>query len=318
MKSELFSKVVAHSVSEETGIEIATFHMHLPRCLLAELNTHRVFSRNSRSSRAVPIPKMIEEVKTKPYIPWHWGKNQKGMQATEECNERVVFLHTTQYPDKDDNLLTSFSREEAWLVARDNAVAAAEGFMEAGYHKQIVNRLLEPFMWVDSLVTSTDWANFNALRDHKDAEPHFHDLAALTIEAYTKSKPQSLSWNEYHLPYITEEDKLIVMVRHNDDMEDAIETLKMLSAARCARISYAPFDGSNSIEAELERASKLLTFPVHASPFEHQARPDYIDGNDKWGNKEYWGNFFGWIQNRREIPNHDIKDTFKEQFEYID
>ena len=319
-KNEMFAKVVAHSKAKETGIEIVTVHLHYPRCIHSEIMTHRVFSRNARSSRAVPIAKMIDEIKNKPFIPWHFGKNQKGMQATEECTTLVDIQKPAVYDDYDlgptfTDWVDSMTREDAWLLARDKAVEVAEAFMEAGYHKQIVNRLLEPFMWIDTLVTSTDWANFYALRDHNDAEPHFHDLAVLTKEAIKNSKPNIIDWEEYHLPYITKEDKENILIKTDNDWENTLEIMKNVSAARCARISYTPFDGVASIDAELERASKLLGIPSHSSPFEHQARPDWFDGNDKWAHRNQWGNFYGWIQHRHEIRDHDVKDKFKDQFQ---
>jgi hypothetical protein len=302
--SDPFVKVVKFSVSDR-GIPLITVHMRYWRAIHAEIMTHRVFSRNARSSRAVPIQKIINEVKYDPFVPRHWGANQRGMQAGEECNASVIL------PSIIDNEPVSFSRENAWCEASTHAVLMAEGFKAAGYHKQIVNRLLEPYMWIDTLVTSTDWANFFALRDHRAAEPHFRDLAQLTKEAIMAARGdrQLLEPGEWHLPYV-------------DDSEYdlyKIETLRKISAARCARISYAPFDGNASVEAELDRYDKLVNdWPVHASPVEHQATPDvYVDGYQgpygEWRlggylNKSQHRNFRGWRPFRSMIPGETVWD----------
>ena len=305
--SDPFAKIIAHSISPQ-GIPLVTVHLRYWRGIHSEIMTHRAFSRNARSSRAVPIKTLIDEVRNDPFIPRHWGKNQKGMQAAEEHDE-IVLLRSMEWL-KGCETQMSCSRKEAWLVARDRAVEAAEGFMNAGYHKQLVNRLLEPFIWIDTLVTATDWANFFALRDHPDAEPHIRDLARLVKEAIEASSPQPLEPGQWHLPYISRSEL--------DDWSvsqpvNAIETARQVSAARCARISYAPFDGNPSLQAELERFGKLiLNQPVHASPVEHQATPDWlIEENSalRWANFKEHRNLRGWRQFRAMIANETVADT---------
>src|SRR6056297_1610118 len=177
---------------------IYTIRLRYPRPIHGEIMTHRVFSRNARSSRAVPVKTMLNEVRNMPYVPWHWGKNQKGMQASEECNAKVF----TSYPF--DLFL---SRENAWLRAAAFAADTAEAFMNAGYHKQNPNRLLEPFSWIDTLITSTEWDNFFWLRQHEHAEPHLQDLTNLVVKAIDNADVQNLEPTEWHLPYITTEDR---------------------------------------------------------------------------------------------------------------
>ncbi|MCA9368311.1 thymidylate synthase [Candidatus Kaiserbacteria bacterium] len=293
---------------------IYTIRMRYPRPIHGEIMTHRVFGRNARSSRAVPVKTMLNEVRTIPYVPWHWGKNQKGMQASEECNELIELVdEITQELDYQTVRMTN---EEAWLHARTEVANVAEAFMEAGYHKQNPNRLLEPFSWIDTLITATQWDNFLWLRQHHAAEPHLQDLANLVAEAISEADVQNLTEDEWHLPYITEEEK----VTHNSDI------LLKLSAARCARISYKPFNGDGSISAELERADLLMKDErVHASPFEHQARPDVMKEEmfvyqplietessrvgfsrtkmKTWNYPHLHGNLTGWIQHRKLIPN---------------
>jgi hypothetical protein len=307
--SDPFVKVIAHSLSPD-NIPLITIHARYWRAIHAEVMTHRVFSRNARSSRAVPTTKMLDEILNDPFIPRHWGKNQKGMQADEECNSPVILNH---YIDEDFTPIES-TKEEAWLIARDSALHVASAFGDAGYHKQVVNRLVEPFMWIDTLITSTQWNNFFMLRDHKDAEPHMRDLAVLAKEAINASTPRQVGHYNWHIPYVSNEELVSFVGEGPGDSEiyDGYEIACMVSAARCARISYAPFDGNSSIEKELERY-KLLTNsnPIHASPVEHQATPDYFDDKYKqWTHPEEHRNFHGWRQFRAQIPNETSFDSF--------
>ncbi len=311
-----------NAAGDDQGPPVYTIRMRYPRPIHGEIMTHRVFSRNARSSRAVPVKTMLNEVRTMPFIPWHWGKNQKGMQASEECNEFIPIEG-----------LDSLSREEAWAWMAEYSADTAEAFMEAGYHKQIVNRLLEPFSWIDTLITSTEWNNFLWLRDHKDAEPHLQDLARLVKQAIDNADVQILEPGEWHLPYITETDRHMLLVdsgrlageryTSTSGVDDHNDWLRRVSAARCARISYKPFDGDASYEKELERYNMLVTSDrVHASPLEHQATPDTKSfasvqyemkpnqiGHQDWVRNEVWdnphlhGNLEGWIQARKLVPN---------------
>lgn len=318
-KEQMFAKVVLASKPSNGAPPIITIHARYPRIIHSELMTHRVFSRNARSSRAVPVKTMLEEVRNAPFIPWHWGKNQKGMQAGEEWNG-LISAPTFSGGCED------LTREEAWLRARDWAVTIADGYADAGYHKQIANRLLEPFMFIDTLITSTSWANFMHLRDHKDAEPHIRDLAILVKAAIADADYRGLKPGQWHLPYITGEDREIVRERvgsREGSTEKFWALLQKLSVARCARISYAPFDGDASIERELERYELLVgSDPLHASPAEHQATPDSHserelmmakyggwEPND-WQNPHLAGNLGpGWIQYRKTLPGEYVADA---------
>ncbi len=296
---------------------IYTVRMRYPRIIHAEIMTHRVFSRNARSSRAVPVKTMLEEIRNKPFVPWHWGKNQKGMQAGEEHD------HSVSVPDVADighglefvnNCLT---REEAWLWARDRAVEAAQAFDAAGYHKQVVNRLIEPFSWIDTLITSTHWTNFLWLRDHEAAEPHLRDLARLVQASITKVQQENsfriLGKNEWHLPYIDRSD-MEEAARRFVAYDQQNEFLCMISAARCARISYKPFDGDATYERELERYQSLVASDrVHASPMEHQATPDaWFPAFERYLNPGLHGNLSGYIQFRKTIPNEARMENIEE------
>ena len=299
---------------------IYTIRLRYPRIIHGEIMTHRVFSRNARSSRAVPVKTMLLETTTIPFVPWHWGKNQGGMQAGEECDE-LVLLKTWLEDDATGEWYTdliSHSREEAWLAARDKAVEVAEALMNAHYHKQIPNRLLEPFSWIDTLITATDWANFLHLRDHKDAEPHLQDLARLVKQAIEEAEVQVLQEGEWHMPYVSDADRHHMIVDSGrlageryeavTGTDDHTQWLIRLSASRNARISYAPFDGDPSYEREFERYNQLVTSErVHASPLEHIAKVDKIDV-DEYDNVFIWnanlsGNLApGWVQFRKTVP----------------
>ena len=285
--SEMFAKVILAS-EHPNGTPLYSVHMRYPRPIHGEVMTHREFSRNARSSRAVPVKTMLEEVWTKPYIPWHWLKNQKGMQGTVPLTEGEI--------------------EEAvaiWLEARDEAVFAVERLFNPdglNIHKQNPNRLLEPFSWIDTLVTTTSFSNFLWLREHTDAEPHLQDLAHMVAEAIQAAPRTRLAPGMWHLPYITDDERRDAYHGPSQTPEDGL--LRMLSAARCARISYTPFDGDPSVQREIERYNQLVTSErVHASPLEHQATPDTLwEKAPGWKHPELHGNLPGWVQARKLVP----------------
>lgn len=307
----MFAKVVLASQSALTpALPLITMHLHYPDIIHGEVMTHRVFSRNARSMRAVPVKKMAQEVIEDPFMPWHWGKNQRGMQASEECNELVAVRNFALDHDEENSSGRKHdlvSREEAWLDEARHAAEKALAYDAAGYHKQVANRIIAPYTWKHTLITSTSWANFLYLRDHEDAEPHFHDLAVMVREALRTARFWKLSPGEWHLPYVTLE----------EIKNFPLEVCQKLSVARSARISYAPFDGDASIEREIERYEHLVgSQPLHASPTEHQATPDtgapMAFEPNKWiyDNAHMSGNFApGWIQFRKTLPGEYIEDV---------
>lgn len=298
------AKIIADSVSPQ-GHRLTTMELRYPRFIHSEFMTHRVFSRNASSSRAIPVERMIQDVIDDTAMPIHWGKNQPGMQAKEEHHALVAGEGVTGY-DHFDNVFDGVSRETAWLKARDVAVQHARAFTKAGYHKQIVNRLLEPFMHINVVVTATDWDNFFTLRLHPDAQPEIHELARCMKKAMDESCPKMLHSGEWYLPYTSEEDVQRLLGAYKDFPDVAtLRDLKVLSVARCASVSYKTVDGK---PMTMERAQsiydKLVKADVfHASPFEHQATPDesYIspNGTRLWDNPGLQGNFLGWVQNRK-------------------
>lgn len=257
-------------------------------------------SRNASSSRAIPVNKMIQSIIDDTAKPIHWGKNQSGMQAREEHDARIniqpiLNIQHEYYVEK----------EVAWEIARNLAIKMAVQFSEAGYHKQIVNRLLEPFMHINVVCTATELSNFFALRIHPDAQPEIQLLARKMKKALDESKPVLIPKGHWHLPYITEED-LEKYYNHNTETFD-YENLIKISVARCARVSYLTTEMKKpSFEEDLALYDRLICHdPIHASPAEHQATPDiYIHEWSKiWKTPSQHGNFVGWIQYRKTLPN---------------
>jgi len=261
------AKVIADSRSPN-GDRITTMEIELHRFVLAEFNTHRMFSRNFQSSRAVPVKKLLEQVKTNPAMPVHWGTNQAGMQAKGELG----------FPNKGHC-------EMNWRAAAREMVSRVESMQAAGLHKQVANRLLEPFMWTKGVVTGSKAAydNFFSLRCHEAAQPEIQALAYLMRDVYDDSCPKLLEYGQWHLPYVnsckdfggdtfyTTSDEEIIEYDEVLSTEDAIK----VSASCCAQVSYRTLDDS------LDKAKRIYDLlnlpedgqwkdsPPHFSPTEH-------------------------------------------------
>lgn len=266
------ARVLADSIGPN-GVRLTSLEVTLPRIVLAELLTHRVFSRNSASSRAIPVERMIQKVLTDPFIPETWGANQKGMQAERNVDEGRA--------------------QEArlrWLVARDHAVTEATKLLSLGIHKQLANRLLEPFLWTTVLITATEWDNFFALRRHSDAQPEIQRVAGVMMEAREGSRPERKLEGEWHRP-LSEDMEDLKFDGYTDDQ------INRIIVGRCARVSYNTHDGKKDPKADLALANRLLE-SGHMSPFEHVARASLDMG--------WFGNFYGWNQLRKDIPSEDV------------
>lgn len=296
------AKVLADSISEASH-RISTLEVTFPRFVLAEFNTHRVFSRNSASSRAIPIEKQLERIKQDPFIPVYWGENQRGMQALREAG-----------------ITTRVKSEREWLIARDMQVERVEKLLSFNLHKQIPNRLLEPFMWHTVVVTSTEWSNFYALRANPDAQPEIQVAAELMLEEYEASQPQLIGDGQWHTPLIQPDE----LQWATDNPEGAVR----VSSARSARTSYLTHSNVRDISADLELYERLGD-GGHMSPFEHVARPLSVD---EWHMRKaaanaavrsvrrkistvaphvleqlkesllFDGNFRGWHAHRKDLP----------------
>jgi thymidylate synthase ThyX len=220
------------------------------RFVLAEFNTHRAFSRNSASSRAIPVHKQIERVRNDPAIPLTWPAEQKGMQGGDEI-EKVTQARLN------------------WLEARKDAIAAAEDMVKLGVHKSIVNRLLEPYMHHTVVVTSVEWSNFFNQRCSPLAQPEIRAAAEAMRDALKNSIPVELQHLTFHKPYLDNE-----TIDHVFEKESNPESiLCKVSAARCARVSYLTQDGKRDYEEDLTLYERLVTArPAHWSPLEHVCR----------------------------------------------
>jgi thymidylate synthase ThyX len=183
-KTNIQAKIILDSISPDRE-RITTFELEFPRFILSEFNTHRMLSRNTASSRAIPTSKMLELIKDNPALPISWGKNQPGMQASEELGTQ----------DQDRALHT-------WLRARDSACLHTGILAELGVHKQLANRLVEPFQMVKTVCTATCWENFWSLRDHELAQPEFRELAHQMHQLYLNNQPTPVGYYSWHLPYV--------------------------------------------------------------------------------------------------------------------
>lgn len=292
------AKIIKDSVNPN-ATRITTFELEYPRFIHAEVMTHRQFSRNSASSRAIPISKVTEQVINSMATPIHWGKNQAGMQAKEELEgeDRYEVMNL-------------------WYSAGFAAANTAMDMHKLGAHKQIANRILEPFQTMKVIVTATEFANFFWLRDHPDAQPEIKELAIRMKEAIDNSTPDILDYGMWHVPYIRSE----VINGHQrffDDEDNEITTEQAIrvSCSCCAQVSYRKLDTT------IEKAEKIYDLlvnsePVHASAFEHVAMTIDIDCATNWEDgvthvdKDgyFWsGNFRDWIQYRQLIPNNAKK-----------
>lgn len=267
--------VIEDSVSQ-AGKRLTTLQLLYPRFIHAEFMTHRVFSRNASSSRAIPVARSIDYVRTNPAMPVYWGKNKPGMQASEELTgSDKVLAH------------------EAWLAASRQACNFASMMNDLGMHKQLVNRVLEPFSHIAVIVTATEWDNFFELRCHPAAQPEMQLLANRMKAAMDHSAPILLLGGQWHLPYILDDERKTL----------PLTDLKRVSAARCCRVSYRKHDGTlATVEEDIKLCGELASArPIHASPFEHQATPDAMKNDLEWSSPHLHGNFVGWVQHRKLI-----------------
>lgn len=271
--SQPSARVLLDSISDDE-FRLTTMEVTCHRFVLAEFNTHRKFSRNSASSRAIPLHKQIEKVKNDPAIPLVWASEQKGMSGGE--------------PLDDDQAARA---EAMWLSARDSAAFRAQEMSYLGVHKSLCNRLLEPFMWHTIIVSSTEWENFFVQRCSSLAQPEIRVAAEEMRDALNASTPKlTLDW---HMPLIREADWGDVSRLFNVSLrEDIVPIMTKISAARCARVSYLTHEGVRDVEQDVDRYNRLVAAqPPHASPLEHVATPGF--------NKP--GNFDGWQQLRHIV-----------------
>lgn len=298
------ASVVAHS-RVHGAPDLITLQCRYPRFVHAESKTHRIMniddafyeflqeislmddenlSRNASSSRALPTQKLIMSAIEDPAMPVAWHYNEPGMQGTTLMSEE-----------------DASEARALWLEARDHAVTVARRMLALKPHKQVINRLLEPFTHITVVVTATEWSNFFALRRHPDADPTMRALAEAMWDAIQASTPtEDGNW---HLPYLQQSDwnwawQQTLEGKSGEDGSQ-FHALAMISAARCARVSYLNHDGTApDIDKDLALAKRLLE-SGHMSPFEHQGQAAEPAGAGGWHYEHLQGNFVGWNQFRK-------------------
>lgn len=297
------------------GVPIYTLRLRYWRAIHAETLTHRSHNRCSASSRAIPVKKMLDMVRNDTAGPIHWGKNESGMQASEENNELVqipehlngAFMVWAQ--STGNNELTTLcqtglvggamgfraQREHAWKFSAWLAASMSEAFSSAGYHKQITNRLTEPFQYITVILTATEWDNYFKLRCHKDAMPEFRELAEKIREEIRICRPQELERGDWHLPFVMPEEHFY-----------PLEVKLKLSSARCGSASYKTVEGFDMTLNDAERIFQRFMGGdvLHASPTEHQAQVGH-----PWNDKDFLSPLrLPWRQYRKFIE-HNIPIT---------
>lgn len=290
-------RVLADSIAEN-GRRVTTMEWTYPRAIHSEIMTHGKLSRNAASSRAIPVEAMIQRILDDPWIPKYIGRNQKGMQAGAELNENEKEL-----------------ARGIWLDARDSAISHARHLNSMRVHKQVTNRLLEPWLHITIIVTAVEYNNVWALRCHEAAEPHFQELSVMAREAREASTPVVLLPGEWHVPLINidEEDRRVLDAYVKDVVFEpealcdpvfgwAIPKLVPVSVGRCARVSYLTHDGKRDPLKDVQLHDDLLgNVPMHASPAEHCAMALGPDA----GNERH-GKLVGWFPYRMMLPNEHV------------
>lgn len=285
------ARILKDSISS-SGVRLTTFEVVMPRIVTAEFNTHRMLSRNSASSRAIPVEKRIAAVEADPFVPEAFGKNKGGMQATEDLDSEE-----------------SERAKEAWMEACRDAVSSARKLAQLGVHKQLANRVIEPYCWHTIICSGTEWENYFALRCHPDAQPEIKKASEMMQRAYEASTPTILRADQWHLPI-------------TDDLEElvkagfTIDDIKRISIGRCARVSFLTHDGKRDPVADVTLCNRLKE-SGHMSPFEHVARPMVGSDIESFGPSGFVGNFRGWVQVRKEIPYEDNYALAKQHAEKL-
>lgn len=313
------AKIICDSIAEHSP-RLTTFQLRYPKFIHGEFMTHRMFSRNASSSRAIPVAKNIREVKSDILraAPEFWGCEQKGMQSGEELSDELsMFGHKVKKEEWKfsgrggiaASSITSIKRQawEDWKYSALLVVERAENLCKLGVHKSIVNRLLEPFLHINVVASSckSGLLNFFGLRLDKATQPEIRVLAEKMWAAWQESEPKKLEPGEWHLPFVEGLDEAICCERSDFSYDEyAKQELIKVSVARCARVSYLSHETGkrSTIEEDLALYNRLVgSQPLHASPAEHQATPD-----NQVRHLEQHGNLPGWIQYRKLLPNESI------------
>ena len=292
------AEVILKSVGPN-NIELMTVFARYPRMVHADIMTHRMFSRNAKSSRAKPIRQYVKEVWSDPAEPAYWGAARKGMQAGAE---EIRFKGAAQL---------------LWRSLRAVELGGALLFDKMGLHKQVPNRRLESDLYIDTLITGTRpaWSNFYALRSgvfDGAADPSLQVIARMIARADRDTPAQKLKAGEWHLPYVSKEDRDSIISKYPQCdafiNQFAVNELCRVSAARCARLSYFSFNTGkkSTVEEDLVLFEKLINSGLpHASALEHQAEALHEMDDPDFDLDVYreGGNLVGWRQFRKTLPN---------------
>lgn len=258
-KGNIWAEVVKDSINN-FGDRVTTFRLHYHRYIHAEFMTHKMISKNASSSRAIPVGKMLQSIQEMPAKPIHWGLNEPGMQANREADGSLAV-----------------DGHNLWQMAANWATSvSSDMWMDGkGFHKQIVNRIAEPFSFINVVATGTDWENFFWLRYHADAAPEIAELARCMYEAREASEPLQLWSTEWHLPYVDQFRDSEGMLQYCDYDSESVYSLdeaQKISSSCCAQASYRSLD--QSLDKALGMFTRLVGGkPLHASPFEHPCTP---------------------------------------------
>jgi thymidylate synthase ThyX len=251
-KEGITANIIKDSINENS-VRLTTFELEFPRFILAEVNTHKMLSKNSASSRAIPFKKMYEKITTEPAMPVFWGANQSGMQASKE-------LEGVQLE----------AAKSLWIETMKRVMEASSVMEQMGLHKQILNRMGEPWQRMKTVMSGTEWTNLMWLRDHDAAQPEFHELADCIQQEFDKSVPEKIKPGQWHLPYVDHDTEWNYLDTNGSIID--LETARKVSASQCAQVSYRKSD--DSVEKALDIFDKLVGMDrKHASPFEHQGTP---------------------------------------------
>jgi thymidylate synthase ThyX len=276
------AKIVQDS-SLPTGERLITFNLRYGRIIHSELLRHRAASHSVKSSRAIPTKKYRKEAKTNPYIPVKFGTNQKGMQAGKQTSATASF------------------GKKIWRMSANFACLAHSLMEKANIHKEVANRILEPYVWVEETLTIEHDAllEIAALRIHPDAQEDIRKVIEEMMYEVENSTPLILDENQWHVPYVIRQVNGNMVYKDNDGKNLTLDEAIICSAARCARSSYANHDNSTTTyQNDQGLANKLIgSTPMHLSPFEHQARP-FLNVEEKY---EYSSNFRHFFQQRKAI-----------------
>lgn len=306
--TEASARVIADSITE-TGNRLITFEATCWRPVLAEQNTHCVLSRNSASSRAIPVTKQLARFAEDFAAPIVWPKEQKGMQGGSNLEGQPLSAAQTLWAGLAQYIHTEISDYVKRYPDEETRL-----------HKSMLNRWLETGLWQTQIISATQWDGYFWQRCHKDAEPHIRAMAQAMKDAADASTPTSLVPGQWHLPYWSptngghEDDNNEAIKLADGNYSGMIEIAKKCSAARCARVSYLTQNGVRDLSEDLTLYDRLTANrvgsedPPHASPLEHVATPwaensQYVtmpNGNSM-GPLPKLGKFVGWLQLRHEV-----------------